>query len=755
VDAPTQLFYQCELHPAMFGVLNIVDAPTPATTSVVMVGALVVPFLRKDWVINGVAGSPRIYVVIGRTYVFSVGSSGASSLFAIHIQPGNTSPALRFADGSVSGQATTQVVWTVSVSAPSVLYYQSEVDGNGAMYGTIDVLAQEPTTATVPSTTTIAANSTSGVTATAITGTGTTTTTVRAATTASTTTVIVPTTTPPTLAPVQPNNFFVMFLAVPILPSQWAINNLANNPLISVVRGRTYTFNVADPTKLFAIHASPFIAAESARYSGGVSGQATAQLLWTVPTAAPDLLFYQSEVPANAAVFGNISVLNETVFYTARFWSTSAACAGAPFTTVTNPSGTCFVNPYSSQFGFVKYTAVNISFANGGGFSNNVCTTAVAALQDIPLGVCIPIAQLANASFILDYVAATTVFVPTAGSTTPPPIVTTSPTVGTTIVTTSPTVAPTTAAGTPGTFSVLGIDLGILPPQWALNGVAGNPSISLVRGRTYTFNVATPDKLFAIHLNSGNVSQSNRYNVGVSGQATSQLVWTVVASAPDTIFYQSEVPTSALMFGAISVVSETTVVSTTNGATTPAVTTQPAASTTRSGTSNTASSSATTSSTFTGSSTTATPTAAPTSPPPCLMAVCCVLGSRPLPIGFSEFSLVLNTTFATFDCPSFVTLLRRDMQLSVPQQLIVLSVDPGSVLFGGAAPTASVDSFFVLIQQGRQNPALNIVSASGPKGTVTPPATPCCDGPKKKRTVINFYFAGIFSNNGTCSSCGL
>jgi len=249
----------------------------------------------------------------------------------------------------------------------------------------------------------------------------------------------------------------------------------------------------------------------------------------------------------------------------------------------------------------------------------------------------------------------------------------------------------------------------------------------------------------------------------VTGQASSQLIWTVASNAPDSLFYQSELNSG--MFGAISVTSELTTVAviTSSAATTsvapgsstaPPATTAGASSTTGAGPTAPATSGiATTATTTTTAGPSPTPTAAPTTAP-CRMAVCCVLGSRPLPVGFSEFVLTINTTFATFNCPAYTALLLRDMQLSSPQQLVVLSVNPGSVLYGAAAPTAAVDSFMLLIQQGRQNPALLIVSAVGPKGPVTPPAQPCCPQPKKKRTVVNFYFDSILANNGTCSSCG-
>jgi len=84
----------------------------------------------------------------------------------------------------------------------------------------------------------------------------------------------------------------------------------------------------------------------------------------------------------------------------------------------------------------------------------------------------------------------------------------------TTALPTAPPTTTTTAAPTtpppPGTFDVVGMSFPLLPAEWSINGVAGNPAITVVRGRTYVFNVATPDMLFAIHTVGGSVSQANR-----------------------------------------------------------------------------------------------------------------------------------------------------------------------------------------------------------------------------------------------------
>jgi hypothetical protein len=664
-----------------------------------------------------VAGNPSIAVVPGRTYVFSVQTPDAK--FALHRVSGDVTSASRYSDGSVSGQGTAQVSLTVvrrfcfcfcffkdvlqSDNTPVVLYYQSEVAGNEHLFGQINVqVTTTVATTTVPPAELYVArfynDSASCATipfsvittqagvcfpnpflppgagfikyatinSTAVSGGGysdssctstvapladqllsvcnpvvqiptfsvridraeTTTATTAAATTTvapdatttpapivttSPTSTVLPTTTVPR-APTSPATFSVSGMNLGITSPEWIVNGVAGSPVITLVRGRSYTFDVATPAQLFAIHMVSGSTATANRYNEGVTNQATSQVQFVVPATAPDTLFYQSEAVAD--MFGTISVVSEA--------------------------------------------------------SQATSTTA-----------------------------ATT-------------IVTTAPTVP--VVTTVPSVRGEN-------FTVSAMNIGATPPEWIVNGVAGSPPITLVRGRTYRFFVTTPSFLFSIHQTAGSTSLANRYDLGIEGQAQSELVWSVSNSAPARLFYQSELLSD--LFGEVNIVSETTTstVETTGaqpGTTVPGTTVSGVPVTTGAGTSapgTTGASAGTTAPGTTGASVRTTvpgtsaasfPPSTTTPAPPCRMAVCCVLGSRPIPIGFSEFVLTVNQTFATFDCPAFATLLRRDMQLASPAQLIVLSVEPGSVVFGAAAPTATVDAYMLFISQGRQNPDLRI-----------------------------------------------
>lgn len=344
----------------MTGTIYIVDPPTAGTTSVIAVSSVSVPFVSPEWVIAGVAGNPRINVVVGRTYVFSV--STPNLLFALHTVGGDASPSARVTDGSVSGQGTASVIWTVSAGAPATVYYQSEV--NAGQFGEIVVLASAPADTTPPA----AATTTAAVaaTTTGATTTGAPSTAAATTATATTTAVTAASTTTPAASGAS---FTASFLDVPFLPNEWAINNVASNPLIRVVRGRNYTFSVLQPSKLvpifslfslsvllltlvfaqFAIHSSPGGGSSVGRYDVGVSGQATALLTWEVAADAPNVLYYVSELAAGAQ--GQIAVVSS---YTARFYSDSAACATAPSSVVTQPAGTCFPNPFNPQFGYIK-----------------------------------------------------------------------------------------------------------------------------------------------------------------------------------------------------------------------------------------------------------------------------------------------------------------------------------------------------------------------------------------------------------------
>lgn len=77
-------------------------------------------------------------------------------------------------------------------------------------------------------------------------------------------------------------------------------------------------------------------------------------------------------------------------------------------------------------------------------------------------------------------------------------------------------------------------------------------TLNLTKGRTYVFDVNTPNHPFAIHSVPMNTSTSVRYNDGVTGQGVmvGQLKFTPSAAAPAQVYYQCEV--HAMMTGTIN-----------------------------------------------------------------------------------------------------------------------------------------------------------------------------------------------------------
>jgi hypothetical protein len=83
------------------------------------------------------------------------------------------------------------------------------------------------------------------------------------------------------------------FTVVPFNMSAWIINSQGGNPAISVIRGRTYTFDVQASGHPFWIKTAPE-SGTSNTYDFGVTnnGLQTGTLTWTVPASAPTPLYY-------------------------------------------------------------------------------------------------------------------------------------------------------------------------------------------------------------------------------------------------------------------------------------------------------------------------------------------------------------------------------------------------------------------------------------------------------------------------------
>jgi hypothetical protein len=79
------------------------------------------------------------------------------------------------------------------------------------------------------------------------------------------------------------------------------------------------------------------------------------------------------------------------------------------------------------------------------------------------------------------------------------------------------------------------------PSSYNLNGTE-NPSITLQRGQTYTFNINVPGHPFYIMSVQG-TNTANAFTNGVTGNGTQvgTLTFVVPSSAPNTLFYDCSI----------------------------------------------------------------------------------------------------------------------------------------------------------------------------------------------------------------------
>jgi hypothetical protein len=92
--------------------------------------------------------------------------------------------------------------------------------------------------------------------------------------------------------------------------------------------------------------------------------------------------------------------------------------------------------------------------------------------------------------------------------------------------------------------------------SYTING-ASNPTLTLVRGQTYTFNLSATGHPFYIKSTLG-AGTTGEYDKGVSpmnGLETNTLTFVVPADAPSTLFYQCS--NHQAMNGTIQIVSAT------------------------------------------------------------------------------------------------------------------------------------------------------------------------------------------------------
>ena len=103
------------------------------------------------------------------------------------------------------------------------------------------------------------------------------------------------------------------------------------------------------------------------------------------------------------------------------------------------------------------------------------------------------------------------------------------------------------SAGSPSVLAVTNNSFS----AYTINAV-DNPTLTVVRGCSYTFNVNAPGHPFWIKLVQGS-GTGNSYDDGVTGNGTQTgaISWTVPLDAPDTLFYNCQF--HAAMTGTVEV----------------------------------------------------------------------------------------------------------------------------------------------------------------------------------------------------------
>jgi hypothetical protein len=92
---------------------------------------------------------------------------------------------------------------------------------------------------------------------------------------------------------------------------------------------------------------------------------------------------------------------------------------------------------------------------------------------------------------------------------------------------------------------------------YTINGVSANPTLTLVRGSTYTFNVNAAGHPFHIQTVNGAYSSADVYTSGVTnpGAAVGTITFTVPGGAPNTLYYVCQLHSS--MKGKINIINNT------------------------------------------------------------------------------------------------------------------------------------------------------------------------------------------------------
>lgn len=82
-----------------------------------------------------------------------------------------------------------------------------------------------------------------------------------------------------------------------------------------------------------------------------------------------------------------------------------------------------------------------------------------------------------------------------------------------------------------------------------------NPTLTLIKGNTYTFVINAPGHPFWIQTSSAGYNAGNVYSTGTTnlGTASGTITWTIPENAPDTLFYQCQY--HSMMWGRINLIT--------------------------------------------------------------------------------------------------------------------------------------------------------------------------------------------------------
>lgn len=225
------------------------------------------------YIIDG-ASNPALTVVRGRTYTFNINAAGHP--FWLQTGAGAYNSSNTYSTGVTNGGTQSgTITWEVSLLAPNTLYYvcQNHSSMNGQINVVDEGLATEVSVSTInlrlvaraPSIPTTGYGDPGGVTVFNVGSTGT---------------------------------------------DNYVINNEVN-PALTVIRGRTYTFEVSTPGIPFWLQTTAGAYDASKTYSTGVTngGNSAGTITWQVSLSAPSSLYYITEF--YPAMSGQIFLIDE------------------------------------------------------------------------------------------------------------------------------------------------------------------------------------------------------------------------------------------------------------------------------------------------------------------------------------------------------------------------------------------------------------------------------------------------------------